>query len=118
MATSVKKHMPVYNVTVRYSAAPGDWKTLELSAPFTRWFDADGFFVAKPFQQWLASEAPVIGDADPQNAAGKTEGISAAASGSEDNAAAAGQPTPSSAEKPTVDYGTPSAKFRIPKRKT
>jgi hypothetical protein len=33
----------------------------------TRWFTADGFFVAKPFQQWLASEVPVIGAADPNN---------------------------------------------------
>ena len=33
----------------------------------TRWFTADGYFVAKPFQQWLASEVPVIGQADPNN---------------------------------------------------
>lgn len=33
----------------------------------TRWFTADGFFTAKPFQQWLASEVPVIGAADPNN---------------------------------------------------
>ena len=31
----------------------------------TRWFTSDGYFVAKPFQQWLASEVPVIGAADP-----------------------------------------------------
>lgn len=33
----------------------------------TRWFTADGYFIAKPFQQWLASEVPVIGAADPNN---------------------------------------------------
>ena len=33
----------------------------------TRWFTSDGYFVAKPFQQWLASEVPVIGAADPNN---------------------------------------------------
>lgn len=33
----------------------------------TRWFTADGYFVAKPFQQWLASEIPVVGAADPNN---------------------------------------------------
>jgi hypothetical protein len=33
----------------------------------TQWFTADGFFTAKPFQQWLASEIPVIGAADPDN---------------------------------------------------
>jgi hypothetical protein len=33
----------------------------------TRWFTQDGYFIAKPFQQWLASEVPVIGAADPSN---------------------------------------------------
>jgi hypothetical protein len=33
----------------------------------TRWFTSDGYFVAKPFQQWLASEIPVVGAADPNN---------------------------------------------------
>jgi hypothetical protein len=33
----------------------------------TRWFTSDGYFIAKPFQQWLASEVPVIGSADPNN---------------------------------------------------
>lgn len=42
-------------------------ETLKLSAPFTRWFDEDGCFVAKPFQQWLASEVSLIGQADPKN---------------------------------------------------
>ncbi len=40
---------------------------MEISSRFTRWFDNDGFFVAKPFQQWLASEVPAIGEADPAN---------------------------------------------------
>ena len=61
------KHNPLYQIKVRYSEAKGgDWQTKDLSAPFTKWFDADGHFVAAPFQQWLASEIPVIGQADPQ----------------------------------------------------
>ena len=52
---------------VEYSNANGEIKTLEVSSPFTRWFDVDGFFVAKPFQQWLASEIPLIGQVDPKN---------------------------------------------------
>lgn len=32
-----------------------------------QWFTADGFFVAAPFQQWLASNIAMIGDADPKN---------------------------------------------------
>lgn len=30
----------------------------------------DGFFIAKPFQQWLASEVPLIGQVDPSNNTG------------------------------------------------
>lgn len=40
----------------------------EIEAPFTTFFTADGYFVAKPFQQWLATSIETIGDADPKNA--------------------------------------------------
>ncbi|KAK4697626.1 hypothetical protein P7C71_g479, partial [Lecanoromycetidae sp. Uapishka_2] len=71
-ASHVTKHTPIYNLTVRYSNNKGEEKKLELSSPFTRWFDVDGFFVAKPFQQWLASEIPVIGQVDPSNKDGSS----------------------------------------------
>lgn len=62
------KHTPVYKLTVRWTRpeplAPLDWETREISAPFTTWFSADGHFIAKPFQQWLAAEVPVVGEAD------------------------------------------------------
>ena len=48
---------------------------IEISAPFMQWFTADGYFVAKPFQQWLATSIPMVGDADPKNAA---EGVPSA----------------------------------------
>ncbi|MCJ1246184.1 hypothetical protein MMC30_003389 [Trapelia coarctata] len=68
IASSVTKHTPIYKLTVRYSEAGKneafDWETLGIEAPFTRWFTADGQFIAKPFQQWLASTVPVIGQAD------------------------------------------------------
>ena len=67
IASSVAKHNPIYNITVVYSNTDGEVKRLELSSPFTRWFDVNGFFVAKPFQQWLASEIPIVGQADPTN---------------------------------------------------
>lgn len=70
MASSVTKHTPVYNLTVRYGNTSSEGKTIELSSPFTRWFDADGFFVAKPFQLWLASEIPLIGEVDSRNSVG------------------------------------------------
>ena len=73
IASSVTKHSPIYKLTVRHANTSGDrssWKTSEITAPFARWFDADGYFVAQPFQQWLASEVPVIGQADPRNVVG------------------------------------------------
>lgn len=42
-------------------------QTIQIRAPFTRWFTSDGYFIAKPFQQWLASEVPIVGAADPNN---------------------------------------------------
>ncbi|KAI9845136.1 MAG: hypothetical protein M1830_007562, partial [Pleopsidium flavum] len=75
LSSFVTKHTPIYNLTVRYlnpsarnsNTTSEQWQTVELSAPFTKWFSADGYFVAKPFQQWLASEIPVVGQADPAN---------------------------------------------------
>lgn len=67
LASNVTKHTPVYNLIAQYESTGNETKTLEISSPFTRWFDADGFFVAKPFQQWLATEIPLIGQVDPQN---------------------------------------------------
>ncbi|MCJ1300798.1 hypothetical protein MMC08_003597 [Hypocenomyce scalaris] len=69
ISSSVTKHIPTYKLTVRYldSSKPTNaWQTLDISAPFTKWFSADGYFVAKPFQDWLAAEAPPIGEADPR----------------------------------------------------
>ncbi len=113
----MKKHTPVYNLTVRYSKSQGDWKTLELSAPFTRWFDADGFFVVKPFQQWLASEIPVIGQADPRSDIHGNENATASASGVE-NGAIAGLTTLSPTKKPAASNSTPGTKSRVSKRNT
>ena len=63
------KHTPIYKLSVRYldSSTPGNsWQTLHVSAPFTNWFSADGYFVTKPFQEWLAAEIPPVGKADPR----------------------------------------------------
>jgi len=51
-------------------------KEVNCQAPFMQWFTADGFFVAKPFQKWLAASIPIIGEADPKSLAedtGKTD---------------------------------------------
>ncbi|KAF1975149.1 hypothetical protein BU23DRAFT_410074, partial [Bimuria novae-zelandiae CBS 107.79] len=68
IATSTKKYIPVYEVDVTFTpAGSSNPQKLHIRAPFTRWFTADGYFIAKPFQQWLASEVPVVGAADPNN---------------------------------------------------
>lgn len=68
IASHTEKYDPTYRLTVNVSGSrTAKPKTLEISSPFTRWFDSDGFFVAKPFQQWLASEVEMIGEADPKN---------------------------------------------------
>ena len=69
IASHTRKYDPTYRLTVNISSSrTATPKTLEISSPFTRWFDTDGYFVAKPFQQWLASEVQMIGEADPKNA--------------------------------------------------
>ncbi|KAI4250774.1 MAG: hypothetical protein LQ352_005260 [Teloschistes flavicans] len=75
IASSVNKHKPIYNLRVRYEEQGKKPRQLNISAPFTRWFDSDGYFVATPFQQWLASEIPVIGEAVPEKVASSTAGM-------------------------------------------
>ncbi|PVH99492.1 hypothetical protein DM02DRAFT_615005 [Periconia macrospinosa] len=70
IASSTKKHIPVYEADVFFTPAPtssNPEQKIHIRAPMTRWFTSDGYFVAKPFQQWLASEIPVVGAADPSN---------------------------------------------------
>ena len=67
IASSTKKFTPIYYVTVNTTSLTGDSVPFKLEARFSRWFDQDGAFVAKPFQQWLASEVPTIGKADPKS---------------------------------------------------
>src|SRR5256885_13694680 len=67
---NVRKHTPISILKVRYAPAssPSSYSDITISAPFSKWFTSKGEFVAKPFQQWLATEIPVVGNADPKNA--------------------------------------------------
>ncbi|KAF2132848.1 hypothetical protein P153DRAFT_364112 [Dothidotthia symphoricarpi CBS 119687] len=70
ISSSTKKHIPIYECDVVFTPAPyssNPQQKIHIRAPLTRWFTSDGYFIAKPFQQWLASEVPVIGEADPNN---------------------------------------------------
>jgi hypothetical protein len=66
--SKVKKHEPTYYLEVVTHLPNSTPSTREMKVPFTTWFTADGYFVAKPFQQWLASSVEVVGDADKKNA--------------------------------------------------
>ena len=49
---------------------------MEVQCPFTTWFTQDGYFVAQPFQKWLAGSVGVIGEADLKNATKTEEAVS------------------------------------------
>jgi hypothetical protein len=57
-------------LTIQYatSASSQGLKEVAIESPFMKWFTADGYFVALPFQQWLATSVPLIAEADPNNA--------------------------------------------------
>jgi hypothetical protein len=75
IATSTNKIDPLYDVTIKYTTSPTQsgqepqWQEIKLKAEFRKWFSADGYFVARPFQHFLASSIPIVGEADPKNAA-------------------------------------------------
>lgn len=66
--TKVTDGKPIYQVKAKFTTPQKQWKKVEIEASLNRWFSSDGFFVARPFQQFLAGGIPVIGEADPKNA--------------------------------------------------
>ncbi|KAK4634918.1 Signal peptidase complex subunit SPC2 [Fulvia fulva] len=68
IAAKTKKHDPTYYLTVSTTKPNAPATSRQLQAPFTTWFTADGYFVAKPFQQWIASSIEEVGDVDLKNA--------------------------------------------------
>jgi signal peptidase complex subunit 2 len=69
ISTSTKKNVPIYNMKITTKSKKGDEKTIEAARSFTEWFDAQGRFIALPFQTMLATTVPVIAKADPKRAA-------------------------------------------------
>ncbi|KAI1329816.1 microsomal signal peptidase 25 kDa subunit-domain-containing protein [Xylariaceae sp. FL0255] len=71
IATSTKKNIPTYNLTIKTSSSSSNSKTSEitLSHSFTNWFDSQGRFVTLPFQLMLVTGVPLIAQADPKRAA-------------------------------------------------
>lgn len=63
-ASRTNKYEPIYRLKVRYTdpkdSVAFDWKEMEISAPFTRWFTADGYFEETQFREWLGSSVPLL----------------------------------------------------------
>ncbi|KAI0404444.1 microsomal signal peptidase 25 kDa subunit-domain-containing protein [Xylaria palmicola] len=68
VSTSTKKNNPTYYVVVDVAPRIGAGAQIEFSRSFTEWFDAQGHFVALPFQTMLATTVPLIARADPKRA--------------------------------------------------
>jgi hypothetical protein len=68
---------PTYTLKVRYTKSASKWTEAQLTSSFAKWFSEDGYFVARPFQHFLASSIPVVGEADPKNAVPYVEPVAA-----------------------------------------
>ncbi|CAG7562898.1 unnamed protein product [Fusarium equiseti] len=66
IASSTKKNVPIYNLTVTVTDKNSKSNVYKVSKPFSDWFDETGQFVAVPFQSMLANAVPVIGKRDPK----------------------------------------------------
>jgi signal peptidase complex subunit 2 len=67
ISTTTKKNVPIYNVHVRTTTSDGKKIETSFEQPFSQWFNAEGLFIARPFQQMFATSAPVIGKFDAAN---------------------------------------------------
>ena len=70
ISTSVKKFDPTYNVTFRVYRTSDVTKLVKIDASqsFTKWFDREGTFINKPFDNWLGQN---IAQAEVQLTSGK-----------------------------------------------
>lgn len=67
ISSKTEKYVPIYNLTVTtyFKDHPKVPNTVMVKKPFTQWFDKAGHFVALPFQQMVASNVKIVGQADP-----------------------------------------------------
>lgn len=74
IATTTRKNVPEYIVTVEVTGKGGKKEVVEVRRGFAEWFDAAGRFVAAPFQAMLAGSVAVVGRCDPKRAAAPAGG--------------------------------------------
>lgn len=66
VASATKKNDPTYRLTVTIEAKGVKNQVIEITKPFASFFDETGRFVARPFQEALASSIPIVGKQDPK----------------------------------------------------
>ena len=68
LQSSVRKHVPLYTLKVRYEAPSGKvWEDKEFEGRFAEWFNEDGYLQQAELRRWLARNIDVISKADPQS---------------------------------------------------
>ncbi|OJD17071.1 hypothetical protein AJ78_02820 [Emergomyces pasteurianus Ep9510] len=61
ISSSTKKHSPLYTLRIRHTSKSGAvFQDATVSAPFSKWFSADGAFHPEPFKHWLNSEIKAL----------------------------------------------------------
>lgn len=73
IATSTKKNIPQYNLTITIQPKSGKPQTISMSRPFAEWFDAAGHLVAPPLQTMLATAIPAVGRLDPKRVVSQSQ---------------------------------------------
>jgi hypothetical protein len=73
IASTSKKYSHIYTLEIAVTDVIDDSSkeapkpvVTKVERSFTNWFDESGLFVAKPFQEFLASSVPLIGKHDPK----------------------------------------------------
>ncbi|ODH19201.1 hypothetical protein ACO22_06180 [Paracoccidioides brasiliensis] len=63
--SSTKKHSPLYTLHIKHTLKNGAvLQNASVSAPFSKWFSADGTFHPEPFKQWFTSEVKALKGVD------------------------------------------------------
>ncbi|KAG5952742.1 hypothetical protein E4U53_000012 [Claviceps sorghi] len=73
--TKTKKNDPTYYLTVLTQGKTGGPQESAVSGSFAEWFDETGRFVAKAFQEFLASSVPAVGKQDPKRIKGVAQDL-------------------------------------------
>ena len=64
LSTHVEKHSPIYHLNIKTSAKQADQKPpppiIDVTSPFTAWFDENGYLVPAPLKAFLDNSIPEL----------------------------------------------------------